>query len=79
MEQRGWATRVGIGLVNWRTGGTNAFRQKLGGTSRITREGYVRFCEGLGVQFPGPTRHLNFWPNLADASRHFSRATESAH
>jgi hypothetical protein len=28
-----------------------------GGTSRISREAYVRFCEGLGVKFPGPTRH----------------------
>ena len=23
---------------------------------------YVRFCEGLGVQFPGPTRHLETEP-----------------
>ena len=28
-----------------------------GGTSRMTRECQVRFCEGLGVKFPGPTRH----------------------
>src|SRR5258708_1142801 len=27
-----------------------------GGTSRMTREGQVRFCEGLGVKYPGPTR-----------------------
>ena len=27
-----------------------------GGTSRISREVYVRFCERLGVQSPGPTR-----------------------
>jgi hypothetical protein len=27
-----------------------------GGTSRMTRECQVRFCEGLGVKFPGPTR-----------------------
>src|SRR5262249_40167728 len=26
-------------------------------TSRISREAYVRFCEGLGVKFLGPTRH----------------------
>jgi len=26
------------------------------GTSRMTRECQVRICEGLGVQFPGPTR-----------------------
>jgi hypothetical protein len=28
-----------------------------GGTSRMTRECQVRICEGLGVKFPGPTRH----------------------
>jgi len=28
----------------------------VGGTSRISREAYVRFCEGLGVKFPRPTR-----------------------
>ena len=28
-----------------------------GGTSRMMREYQVRFCETLGVQFPGPTRH----------------------
>ncbi len=27
-----------------------------GGTSRISREAYVRICEGLGVNFPGATR-----------------------
>ncbi len=27
-----------------------------GGTSRMNREVHVRFCEGLGVKFPGPTR-----------------------
>jgi hypothetical protein len=29
-----------------------------GGTSRMNREVHVRFCERLGVKFPGPTRHL---------------------
>jgi len=28
----------------------------VGGTSRISREVYVRFCERLGVKFAGPTR-----------------------
>ncbi len=27
-----------------------------GGMSRMMREYHVRFCEGLGVKFPGPTR-----------------------
>ena len=35
----------------------NARRQpSRGGTSRISREAYVRFCEGLGVKVLGPTR-----------------------
>ena len=25
--------------------------------SRVNREIYARFCEGLGVKLPGPTRH----------------------
>jgi hypothetical protein len=29
-----------------------------GGTSRMTRECQVRFCERLGVKFPGPIRHF---------------------
>src|SRR5258708_16421288 len=28
-----------------------------GDTSRMNREVQVRICEGLGVEFPGPTRH----------------------
>jgi hypothetical protein len=35
----------------------NGRRQpSCGGTSRMTRECHVRFCERLGVQFSGPTR-----------------------
>src|ERR1700720_1403501 len=35
----------------------NGRRQpSLGGTSRMMREYQVRFCEGLGVKFPGSTR-----------------------
>ncbi len=37
----------------------NGRRQpSLGGTSRMMREYHVRICEGLGVKFPGSTRHL---------------------
>ena len=39
-----------------------------GGTSRMTRECQVRFCERLGVKFPGPTRHfrqINPLPTLS--------------
>ena len=35
-----------------------------GGTSRMTRECQVRFCERLGVKFPGTTRQNEnppFW------------------
>jgi hypothetical protein len=36
----------------------NGRRQpSCGGTSRMTRECQVRFCEGLGVKSPEPTRH----------------------
>src|SRR5262252_4343021 len=35
----------------------------MGGTSRISRETYVRICERLGVRFPGSTRrpHVCSW------------------
>ena len=37
------------------------------GTSRMTRECQVRFCERLGVKFPGPTRQsASFRQSLAD-------------
>jgi hypothetical protein len=34
-----------------------------GGTSRMTRERQVRFCERLGVKFPGPTRQTRLLPH----------------
>jgi len=39
-----------------------------GGTSRMTRECQVRFCEGLGVKFPGPTRHSRRCRHVRDRS-----------
>src|SRR5438105_2316808 len=49
-----------ITLVNWRQEepiGYGGGRQpSMGGTSRISREAYVRICERLGVKFPGATR-----------------------
>ena len=51
-----------------------------GGTSRMTREYQVRFCERLGVKFPGPTRQnartriehiLSALPPLATEERTF--------
>jgi hypothetical protein len=44
-----------------------------GGTSRMTRECQVRFCEGLGVKFCGPTRQTRPFSDanvaMAEASR----------
>src|ERR1700688_4851647 len=60
VEGRGQVTCVGIVRVNGQPeelDGPDGRRQpSMGGTSRISREAYVRFCERLGVQFPGPTR-----------------------
>jgi hypothetical protein len=48
--------------VNWQQeepAGFGGRRQpSLGGTSRVNREVYARFCERLGVRFPGPTRRV---------------------
>ena len=38
----------------------------MGGTSRISREAYVRFCERLGVQSPGPTRRSDSRTSAGD-------------
>ena len=37
-------------------------QSSVGGTSRMSCEVYVRFCERLGVKFPGPTRLRAFIP-----------------
>src|SRR6476646_2322099 len=48
----------------------NGRRQpSCGGTSRMTREYQVRFCERLGVKFPGPTRQLHALPRRSIAVR----------
>jgi len=69
VEQRGQVTRADLGQRA--TGGTQRIGGRrtpsLGGTSRISREAYVRICEGLGVRFPGPTRLRA--PGEAGASR----------
>ena len=49
-----------------------------GGTSRMTRECQVRFCERLGVKFPGPTRQNLRLPQrnidscLTSVSKHYA-------
>jgi hypothetical protein len=59
-ERREQVIAIGLGSTgNGRSPMFNGRRQpSCGGTSRISREAYVRFCEGLGVKFPGPTRQL---------------------
>src|ERR1700731_4472727 len=53
----------------------NGRRQpSCGGTSRMTRECQVRFCERLGVKFPGPTRP----PRRFAAVRRFGRDRSEA-
>src|SRR5215471_3514693 len=57
-ERRGQVIAVGIGATgNGRSPMINGRRQPSSdGTSRMTRECQVRICEGLEVQFLGPTR-----------------------
>src|SRR5450631_1228333 len=42
-------------------------RPRLDNKSRVNREIYARFCEGFGVQLPGPTRHRQ--GSLAEGGR----------
>jgi len=60
VERRGQAIRVMIILVNWPQEEPNGYGGGqllfMDGTSRVNREIYARFCERLGVKFPGPTR-----------------------
>ena len=60
LERRGWVIAVGVESTGDGKSSTfNGRRQPSGdGTSRMMREYQVRICEGLGVKFPGPTRHL---------------------
>ena len=60
VERRGQVTGIEVVRVNGKPeelDGLDGRRQLLvGGTSRISREAYVRICERLGVKFPGATR-----------------------
>ena len=58
VERRGWVIAFEIGSTgNGRNPIFNGRRQpSCDGTSRMMREHHVRFCEGLGVKFPGSTR-----------------------
>src|ERR1700730_17058183 len=57
VERRERAIAIWLGSTgNGRNPMLNERRQpSRDGTSRMTRECQVRFCEGLGVKFPGPT------------------------
>src|SRR6516164_3793723 len=59
-ERKGQAIRVPINLVNWQqeepTGCGGGRQPSMDGTSRVTGDCHARFCERLGVQFPGATR-----------------------
>ena len=60
MERRGQVTRVLTNYGQLETGGTEWLERKVkpsrSDTSRVTGDSQARFCEGLGVKFPGPTR-----------------------
>ena len=51
--------------IDWTEGGS---LHCCGGTSRISREAYVRSCERLGVRFPGPTRRAGAIPGHSTRS-----------
>ena len=59
-ERRGQAIRVVINLVNRQreepTGCDGGRQLSMDGTSRVTGDCHARFCERLGVKFPGATR-----------------------
>src|SRR5258708_27561808 len=60
VERRGQAIRAMVNLANWqqeeRTGRGGGRQLSMDGTSRVTGDSHARFCERLGVKFPGPTR-----------------------
>ncbi len=60
LERRGQAIAVELGPTGY-AGRSPLFsgrrQPSCDGMSRMMREYHVRFCEGLGVKFPGPTRH----------------------
>src|SRR6266581_6251271 len=70
-ERREQAIAIWLGSTgNGRNPMFNGRRQpSRGGTSRMTRECQVRFFEGLGVKFPGPTRQTQTRRRSAAARR----------
>src|ERR1700738_3735928 len=70
VERRERAIAIWLGSTgNGRNPMFNGRRQpSRGGTSRMTPECQVRFCEGLGVKLPGPTRHVWTAPAVQEES-----------
>ena len=60
MERRGQVICVMVNLANWQqeepTGCGGGRQLSMDDTSRVTGDSHARFCERLGVKFPGPTR-----------------------
>src|SRR5262249_43881614 len=81
VERRERVTAIWLGSTgNGRNPMFNGRRQpSSGGTSRMTRECQVRFCERLRVKFPGPTRQTRLLPhrNVEDASLRAADITAS--
>jgi hypothetical protein len=66
VERRGQVTYGETGSTGNRRNSHLVGERQLsaGGTSRMNREVHVRIREGLGVQFPGPTRRDQRWSSL---------------
>src|SRR5436190_23572544 len=77
VERRERVIAIWLGSTgNGRNPMFNGRRQPSGGgTSRMMREYQVRFCERLGVKFPGPTRHVWTAPALPRERLRPSRET----
>src|ERR1700693_5712400 len=76
VERRGWviAAERGDWVKPGRTRGFSGRRQpSCDGTSRMMREYQVRFCEGLGVKFPGSTRPVLRVTRVQTAMRNCTR------
>src|SRR6202035_4044638 len=75
VERRERVIAIWLGSTgNGRNPMFNGRRQpSRGGTSRMMREYQVRFCERLGVKFPGPTRLVSRVTPVHTALRNCTR------
>ncbi len=76
LERRGRVIAVELGPTGM-PGGAFMFsgrrQPSCDGMSRMMREYHVRFCEGLGVKFPGPTRPVSRVSPVQTALRNCTR------